>query len=250
MKNKINYIHTQNTHNTRAAEAFVPLLFEEVGRPGSVIDVGCGTGTWLSVFKNQGVKTVLGIDGSNVDLSQLHIDRSEFAAYDLSEPIRLDRRFELAICLEVAEHLPEASSDVLIDTLCELSDKILFSAAMPNQGGQNHLNEQFFDYWKNKFNQKGYLARDLFRPKIWNDSRIDGWYRQNMFFLEKVQESPITQESINAYYHPELYNYKHSQLSKALQAKQKLANGEIAILSALKILYKSVVFTLRKILGA
>lgn len=249
MNNKINYIHTQNTHNTRAAEAFAPLFIKEVGLPGSVVDVGCGTGTWLSVFKEQGVKTVFGIDGNNVDLNQLHIDRSEFAAYDLTEPIRLDKRFELAICLEVAEHLPEVSADALVSTLCDLSDKILFSAAMPYQGGQNHLNEQFFDYWKIKFNQKGYLSRDLFRPKIWNDSRIDCWYRQNMFFLEKVQENPVTQEKINAYYHPDIYAYKHSLYSKALHAKQTVANGEIPVLSALKILFKSVVFNIQKVLG-
>ena len=249
MNTKINYIHTQNTHNTQAAEAFLPILFKEVGRPDSVVDVGCGIGTWLSVFKEQGVNIVLGIDGSNVDLNQLHIDRSEFAAYDLSEPISLDRRFELAVCLEVAEHLPEASADVLVTTLCDLSDKILFSAAMPSQGGQNHLNEQFFDYWKTKFNQKGYIGKDLFRAKIWNESQIDPWYRQNMFFLERVQQVPITQEKINAYYHPEIYANKHSLYSKSVTAKQKLANGEISILSALKILYKSIVFNSQKMLG-
>lgn len=245
MNKKINYIHTQKAHNTRAAEAFSPLLFEEIGMPASVVDVGCGIGTWLSVFKKKGVKTVLGIDGSNVDLNQLHIDRSEFAVFDLSEPIVLDRHFDLAICLEVAEHLPEASSDILVDTLCNLSDKILFSAAMPNQGGQNHLNEQFFDYWQYKFNQRGYIGRDLFRNKIWNNSHIDCWYRQNMFFLEKIQESPVAQEKTNSYYHPEIYAYKHSRYSIALNAKQKIANGKIPILSALKILYKSIVFNIK-----
>ncbi|MPR33423.1 class I SAM-dependent methyltransferase [Salmonirosea aquatica] len=249
MNDQIIYIHTPATHNTRAAKAFLPILFEEIKLPQSVVDVGCGTGTWLSVFKEMGIKRVLGIDGNNVDLAQLHIDRNEFKAVNLTQPVKLNERFDLAVCLEVAEHLPEASAEVLVSTLCDLSDQILFSAALPDQGGQNHLNEQFIDYWVNKFNQRGYICRDLFRAKIWNDSQIDCWYRQNMFFFERIQENPIVQEKINAYYHPEIYAFKHSQYSKTLGAKQKLINGEISVLSSLKILVKSIFFNLKKLVN-
>ena len=250
MTSQIQYIHTTKTHNTRAAEAFVPILFAEAGIPRSVVDVGCGTGTWLHVCKESGVGTILGIDGDNVDLNSLHIDRTEFKSFDLTKPLALDQAFELAICLEVAEHLPEASADQLVDTLCRLSDRILFSAAMPEQGGQNHLNEQFFDYWKDKFNQRGYLCRDAFRNTIWNDTRVDAWYRQNMYLVEKVQNTPVTQEPINSYYHPEIYLHKASLYAKVFSAHQATRNGEIHVSQALKILVKSILFSVRKLFNA
>lgn len=242
MEHQIKYVHTSATHNTRAAEAFLPILFDRIGLPQSVVDVGCGTGTWLSVFKKLGAGKVLGIDGDNLNLEQLHIDRSEFKVANLTRPVELNERFELAVCLEVAEHLPETDSDTLIDSLCALSDTILFSAALPQQGGQNHLNEQFFDYWREKFNQRGYLFKDAFRSLIWNDDRIDSWYRQNMFLVEKEGDGPQSQEPINVYYHPEIFTYQASKYQTTLSGKDKLANGEIRILSALKIVAKSLVY--------
>lgn len=243
---KIKYIHTTDVHNIKAAEAFIPILFEEIGMPRSVVDVGCGTGTWLRVFKEKGVANILGFDGDNVDFQQLHIHKSEYKVVDLSQPVELEQKFDLALCLEVAEHLPETSSDTLVNTLCRLSDKIIFSAAMPNQGGQNHINEQYFNYWKEKFNQRGFLAKDIFRHKIWNDSRIDCWYRQNIFLIEKVGNLPISQESVNAYYHPEIFRIKHSKYSKILEAHGKINKGEIPISLSARIFIKSLFFSLNK----
>ncbi len=245
----IQYIHTSATHNTQAAEAFLPLLFAEIGVPQSVVDIGCGTGTWLSICQEKGVKRVLGIDGSNVDVTQLHIDPLNFRAMNLTQPVGLDETFELAICLEVAEHLPETSADVLVDSLCGLSDTLLFSAALPQQGGQNHINEQDFDYWREKFNHRGYIWKDVFRSAIWNDSRIDSWYRQNMFLIVKSGESPVVQEPIPAYYHPEFYLDKALRYEKTLRSNQRIVNGNISILSALKILAKSVVYSFNKLVG-
>lgn len=240
----VHYIHTPTTHNTRAAEAFLPILFGEIGVPQSVVDVGCGTGTWLSVFKAKGVSKILGVDGSNVDLAQLHIDPSEFRALDLTQPVCLAEKFDLAVCLEVAEHLPEVSSDTLVDSLCRFSDTILFSAALPQQGGQNHINEQSFDYWREKFNRRGYLWKDVFRTTIWNDPRIDSWYRQNMFLIEKVGESPVSQEPIDVYYHPESYYYQAYHHARTASSNEKIVQGRIPVLSALKILFRSVMFSL------
>lgn len=240
MQHEIKYVHSAKAHNIRAAEAFLPILIKEIGLPRSVVDVGCGTGTWLHVFKKLGVEKILGIDGDNVDAGQLHIDQSEFKARNLTRPVGQEEHFELAVCLEVAEHLPESVSDVLVSSLCSLSDTILFSAAPPNQGGQNHINEQPFDYWREKFNQRGYLFKDVFRSLIWNDDRIDPWYRQNIFLVQKVGDEPISQEPVHVYYHPAFYALVVSKHQTALAAKSKVVNGDIKILSALKILLKSM----------
>lgn len=196
-----NYIHDEKVHNTNSASSLFPIISEYV-IPASVVDVGCGLGTWLKVFYDKGIKDIIGIDGNYIDTSKLKINPEFFLLHDLSKPINLSRKFDLAICLEVAEHLPEEASDIIINTLTDLSDKILFSAAISYQGGQNHINEKPFSYWVEKFNKKGYIVKDVFRDKIWDNKNIEWWYKQNMFFVLKSDEE---QEKINDYYHPENY---------------------------------------------
>jgi SAM-dependent methyltransferase len=235
------YIHTQDIHNTNAANAFVPILLKEIGIPETVVDVGCGTGTWLKVLKEYGVATIRGIDGIHVNKKLLNenISDTEFVAHELSMPLpEFGFTFNLAICLEVAEHLPESASDTIVDTLCKLSDKILFSAALPGQGGQNHINEQPIEYWKQKFNNKGYHMNDIFREKIWNDKRIDYWYRQNIFLIQKIDEKPIIQPVINDYYHPEL-------VAKLRNSYRKIQTGDISIATAVMLLGKALLSKLR-----
>jgi SAM-dependent methyltransferase len=232
MTSDVKYIHTDGTHNTTAANAFIPILIEEIGLPGSVVDVGCGIGTWLSVFKANGVRKVLGIDGEYVDRKQLHIPEQEFITADLENPFDLNEKFDLAICLEVAEHLRPDAAVIIVNTLCNLSDKILFSAALPKQGGQNHLNEQSFEYWKKLFNDKGYLWKDVFRERIWMNKNIDWWYRQNMFLIEKLDNKPIQQDFINDYYHPELHMHYISLVenNQAVTTKTFVKNACKAVL--------------------
>lgn len=150
-------------------------------RPRSVVDVGCGLGTWLGACRSAGIDDVLGLDGDYVDRQRLHIPAERFLARDLAEPWRLDRRFDLAMSLEVAEHLPGESADNFVCRLTELADVILFSAALPYQGGTGHVNENWGEYWADKFRRRGYLLVDLFRPALWADRRVAFWYRQNCF---------------------------------------------------------------------
>ncbi len=145
----------QSVGSRRSAEAIVPLVLTLI-KPQSVIDVGCGLGIWLSVFKEFGVKDVFGIDGDHVDRSMLQIPNERFTAFDLKKPIPINRQFDLVISLEVAEHLPEDCAKTFIHSLTGLGPVILFSAAIPFQGGTNHLNEQWPDYWANHFNDNGY----------------------------------------------------------------------------------------------
>lgn len=121
----------------RSAEAIVPLVLALL-KPQRVIDVGCGLGTWLSVFEEFGVKDVFGIDGDHVGRSMLQIPLERFAAFDLKKPIQIDRRFDLVVSLEVAEHLPEECAKPFIKTLTTLGLVVLFSAAIPFQGGTGH----------------------------------------------------------------------------------------------------------------
>ena len=149
------YIHTKDIHNTRAAEIIVPILLQHI-QPKSVLDIGCGTGTWLKVFEQAGITDFFGVDGEDIDESILEISKENFAVYNLTRPLVLDRFYDLVISLEVAEHLPELAADEFVLTLVRHGKTILFSAAIPGQGGQDHLNEQWPIYWQKKFNRYGY----------------------------------------------------------------------------------------------
>lgn len=115
----------------------------------------------------------------------LQIPSERFLSQNLNDPISLHRRFDLAISLEVAEHLPTANADGFVQTLTGLADVVLFSGAIPGQGGTHHVNEQWQDWWAKRFLSVGYVAHDLIRPAIWNASQIPVWYRQNVLLYAK-----------------------------------------------------------------
>ena len=167
------YIHTEKYHNIKAPKLIVD-LFLEFYQPKSVVDVGCGIGTFLHCFKEKGINEVLGIDGDWVDpnLISKYLKESEFLVKDLEKPFMLNKKFDLVISLEVAEHLRPEYADQFIETLINLGDIILFSAAIPGQGGTNHLNEQWPSYWQKKFNKHGFIFHDIFRPLIWENEDI------------------------------------------------------------------------------
>ncbi|MHC4079756.1 MAG: class I SAM-dependent methyltransferase [Planctomycetota bacterium] len=161
-----------------SARAMVPHIVQLAG-PQSVVDIGCGVGAWLSVFSKLGVSELVGVDGDDVPRDALMIPPSYFLAADLSTPLQLDRTFDLALSLEVAEHLPPDAAETFVDTLARLAPVVVFSAAIPLQGGTGHVNEQWQTYWARLFSARGFVAADALRPVFWDDERIDWWYRQN-----------------------------------------------------------------------
>lgn len=203
----------QRDGSMRSAEAVIPFVLDLV-KPASVIDVGCGTGSWLAVAAKYGIEDYLGIDQEWVNLESLVIPKGKFKTQDLEKPWRLDRTFDLVMSLEVAEHLaPEAAQEV-VKTLTCLGPVILFSAAVPGQGGIHHVNEQWPEYWAELFAAHGYLPVDALRPQLWSRDDVEWWYLQNMMlFVEKGElesrvMTPVTQ-CFGAPYltriHPELY---------------------------------------------
>ena len=163
---------------TRSARAVLPYVRDLV-RPASVVDVGCGRGAWLGVWKDLGVAELRGLDGDYVDRARLAVDAGSFEAVDLSRPWPVARRFDLAQSLEVAEHLPPGSGPQFVRQLCQLSDVVLFSAARPGQGGERHVNERWPSYWATLFASHGYAAFDCIHPRFRADATVDPWYRFN-----------------------------------------------------------------------
>ena len=195
------------------AELLAPLL-----NPKSVVDVGCGRGSWLKAFKEKGAVKLVGYDGSWNNQENM-IDQSIiFHGVDLNKPILVSdpERFDLAMSLEVAEHLEPSSATDFVGSLTKLSDVVLFSAAYLNQGGTNHINEQPHTYWATIFASFVYLPFDLFRPIVWGDSEIELWYQQNAFLyvrknapvftrLMAAGKSPIQNIAFMDCVHPRLF---------------------------------------------
>ena len=165
--------------STESARVAVPLIVDAV-EPRSVVDLGCGLGAWLAVFKERGVEDVLGYDGPWVDRSKLLVAPGEFVGADLRDPLEVDRRFDLAICLEVAHVLEPECAAPIVATLAHAAPVVVFSAGIPGQGGSTQLNEQWPEYWAGLFAQHGYAASDPFRFALWNEPDVKWWFAQNM----------------------------------------------------------------------
>ena len=210
----------------RSAQSIVPLLLPLI-HPKSVVDVGCGIGTWLSVFMEHGISDILGIDREYVPRDMLEIPEEKYLAFDMRNPLRVDRQFDLVITLEVAEHLPVDCAEPFVESLTRLGPVILFSAAIPFQGGTDHRNEQWPDYWETLFKMKGYYVLDPIRKHIWRNDNIDYWYRQNiLMFVQKehLQYNPLLQRERDAcrisrisMVHPNLFLEMAMKFSEAME---------------------------------
>ncbi len=207
------------------------MVFELV-RPQSLVDVGCGIGTWLKVAKDSGVPLVVGVDGEYVLSAGLLIEKSEFLPADLRMPLSdLERRFDLAMSLEVAEHLPRERSQGLVDDLCRLADVVIFSAAIPGQGGTDHINLQAQSAWIERFAVNGYLPFDLIRPRVWDETSVESWYRQNVLvfvnqncavLIARAQELEAAVPRIFDVAHPDLVAFWERRATRPVSVRQSM----------------------------
>lgn len=169
---------TNRLNSVKSASVILGELISWLGIK-SVVDFGCGTGTWLWVAQNMGVDEILGIDGGYVPDAMKMIPREKFVSHDLNLPISLTHKYDLAISLETAEHLAESSAEFFVESLTDASDIVLFSAAHPGQGGDGHINEQPMEYWIEKFDHRKYQYIGI-QDCIKNDSGVMPWYKENV----------------------------------------------------------------------
>lgn len=167
-----------------SAEVIVPLLLQSL-RVQSVLDLGCGVGSFLAEFEHGGVHDLVGVEGEWARAAPLLLSSDHFRFLDLTHPIDLARQFDLVMCLEVAEHIDASAAETLVDTLTGHGSAICFSAAPPGQGGTHHVNEQWPEFWAKKFSKRGFDAFDVIRPQVYSNRKVMIHYAQNTLMYSK-----------------------------------------------------------------
>lgn len=210
-------------YTAKSAKEIVPQIIKLI-KPKSVLDVGCAYGVWLNEFFKNRVRNIYGIDNFNPENNHLLIARDKYLQIDLNKSFDLKKSFDLVICLEVAEHLPKESALKLIKSLVKHSNIIIFSAAIPFQGGYKHLNEQWPEYWAKIFQKQNFIAIDCLRKLFWNNPKVDYWYSQNILLFvkkDKINKYPILLHELKSsnnrplsLVHPKLYMYWGNSLEK------------------------------------
>ncbi len=208
-----NFYRTRHQDTKYAAHKILSIL-KNILPLRSIVDFGCGTGTWLLAAENLGFKELEGYEGNWLNKSMYKCNKATLTTHNLEDKINTIKRYDIALSLEVAEHLSAKRAHSFVEELCNIANIVLFSAAIPGQGGTHHINEQWQSYWVKKFNENNFSAYDVVRPKIWNDPKISFWYKQNILLfinndivsdLELQKNIPFITDII----HPEQYLIKH-----------------------------------------
>lgn len=219
-----NFHATRHQKTQHSANTILEIILPSLPNVKSVIDIGCGVGTWLMSASEKGATSIAGYDGPWVDRKLLQIPEHCFHQTNLAESLEITVSADLAICLEVLEHIPEAAANERMDLLLSKCRFLLFGAAVPLQGGAGHINEKPQSYWVNYITSQGFIAYDPIRTKIWNDCSIPYWYKQNIFlyvnekdaqFLpEEIARHRLTPESLIDVIHPELLEKKNRKAER------------------------------------
>lgn len=181
--------------SVRSAEIILNLLYK-LYQPKSVVELGCGRGSWLSVAESLGSNELKAYDGAWVKKEELLSQNIDFTAVDFEKGVDVKSGFDLAISLEVAEHISESNAAGFVKALCKASDVVLFGAAIKYQGGKNHINEQRQSYWVKLFKENGYECFDIFRKEVWDNDAVEWWYRQNIFLFINQASSMINMDGL------------------------------------------------------
>src|ERR1700722_14695256 len=191
-------------NSIQSARQMLPEVFKWV-EPKSMLELGSGTGAWTMVARELGLTECVASDGSWVKDTDLLIPKHCFIRHDLEKPFAVDKKFDLGLSLEVAEHLRPSAAQDFVTSLTAHSDIVLFGAALKLQGGTQLLNEQWAQYWIDIFRDKCFVCFDVVRPFFWNNNNIAFYYKQNTFIFVRNSEKTTSIRTRLKALHAELY---------------------------------------------
>lgn len=200
----------------RSAEIVAPRIDAAFKQPQTVVDFGGGEGWWAAEFAtNDRVPVLVDIESPAVTAPGIVRVKTLDVDADTGAP---RATFDLALCLEVVEHLPDAQGRALVGLLCNLAPAVAFSAAIPGQGGHGHVNEQWPGYWAAQFAEHGYACSDALRWEFWNDAEVEPWYRQNLLVFAPanrlIKAGLRRTPAPAAVVHPAIYGWRLQELGR------------------------------------
>ena len=243
----------QMYRSKEGADLILDYLFGIIGVPASMIDFGCGAGGWLKAAQELGVMNIHGVEGEWISEVVTLVPQENIAKIDLAKELVQSNlqfgRYDLAISLEVAEHLPSAAAEPLVQAMVDSSTIILFGAAIPSQGGVNHINEQYQSYWSELFIERGFECFDIVRPHFWSCEQVSEDKRQNpILFVQKNHELCTVLTAFNSkntmidVVHPVVFNRVRQEFHDFKRSPYKLLRELIKTL-----LGKNILSVIRKI---
>lgn len=190
---------TGNARNSMRSARPILQIIRDLYSPTSIVDIGCGSGAWLATAEQLGFTFLRGYDGPWADPAKYTSPNIDFIPVNIEESdFEHDRRFDLAMSVETAEHLSESRADFIVDSLCSASDVVLFGAAIPHQGGVHHIHEKPQTYWMAKFRERGYEPFDVIRPAVWDNDDVQWWFRQNTLLYVKQGSGALDPAKLHA----------------------------------------------------
>jgi SAM-dependent methyltransferase len=230
-----------------SASVVVPRILERFPQAKSVVDFGCGPGIWLNEFLSRGLE-VKGYDFGEGIAEYLSIPAHLYEQANLAAPVAAGRKYDIAVSLEVAEHIEDDKADVFVESLCGASDTIVFSAAIPGQGGTHHVNEQWIGYWIEKFDARGYAYEDI-RHLFWDNEAVEWWYRQNIIIFEKDKKTTISSVNFagHSLVHPRLLMQYREQINSPNTELEILKDTSTSPYSCFNDAYKDIKIVIKRI---
>lgn len=174
-----------------SAAQFVEVILKYY-TPDSLVDIGCGAGLYLKEFAQRGIKRLTGLDGSPAAREEFLLSKRKLAIFDLTEKYNFKKKYDLGLCLEVAEHLKAEDADILIETVTAAADDIIFTAAAVGQGPRSigHINEQPPGYWIKKFKHKNFSylkSRTEVMRKEMKAKGVVWWLVNNLMVFSRIK---------------------------------------------------------------
>jgi SAM-dependent methyltransferase len=181
-----NFLEVAASKSTEPMAATIVQLF----KPGTVLDVGCGTGALLSQFKQLGL-VVAGLEYSDAGIARCRERGVPVEKFDLeTTEATIPGTWDLTVSFEVAEHLPESLADNYVRVISQFSPVVIMSAATVGQGGKDHVNERPHEYWIEKMERRGFNYDEKTSNQVraeWAGKGVAPWYVNNTMIFRRIE---------------------------------------------------------------
>ncbi len=219
---QVNFQFADTSANLASAIEVIEVIWPWIADIGSFADLGGGMGSWSKALELKGISNFNLIDHPLTPVENILIEnKSNFTPVDLELDLPVYEHYDLVICTEVFEHFSEKRALELLEWINASTDFILFSAAIPRQGGLGHVNLQRHAYWHEKFSNLGFSFFDGFKPEIISNQGIKYWFRQNLFLYHRGKFTERFQNLSNIT-NPEFELVHKSILNKPIGRKEWL----------------------------